>query len=380
MSSLFLERLVRRATGKEPQVTVKPALTVDMIPQVFQPPEEGFGQYSPPSTEAPAKKGQDMMPNPSSPQQANSAPSAAAANAEGSTKQSPESNLPSDLNETNESNIGENTFQATSPKGKLTESHMDENEAIYIPKNTILQAEPANPEASLNAFGDSNVQDKALNLQPSAEQVGEAYLAKEKAKNTSASAERVTLTSNNPALSPSAKNDILPIKQENLDLADSAHTKTSFKVLIQSEQPAESFPEVNVKIKQISNISGQNVLPQNEGLLQILHSHDKAIVPEKNEINESSNLKPTLEDETSTNIQPTKSLGKGLNLESPKPYPSTPTFERRAWLQRDAETTVTVHIGRIEVHAIREAEPAVSSIRSPVLSLNDYLKQRSEEK
>lgn len=46
---------------------------------------------------------------------------------------------------------------------------------------------------------------------------------------------------------------------------------------------------------------------------------------------------------------------------------------------KEVETTVTIHIGRIEVHAVRAPEPRPANLpRAPVLSLSEYLKQESE--
>ena len=63
--------------------------------------------------------------------------------------------------------------------------------------------------------------------------------------------------------------------------------------------------------------------------------------------------------------------------ESPKPYLSQQPITRKPMMQT-AEPTITIHIGHIEVYAVKEQEQPVSSPRAPVVSLGDYLKQRSE--
>lgn len=61
----------------------------------------------------------------------------------------------------------------------------------------------------------------------------------------------------------------------------------------------------------------------------------------------------------------------------PKTYRSIPAREIIERSQVYSEPTVTIHIGRIEVRAIMPPKPFTKA-RIPVLSLKDYLKQRSE--
>jgi hypothetical protein len=67
-----------------------------------------------------------------------------------------------------------------------------------------------------------------------------------------------------------------------------------------------------------------------------------------------------------------------LRAKPPKPVLSVPAMFSKPQLQKEPETIVTIHIERIEVHAVRAPVPSVSLPRNPVLSLSEYLKQRSE--
>jgi len=50
-------------------------------------------------------------------------------------------------------------------------------------------------------------------------------------------------------------------------------------------------------------------------------------------------------------------------------------------VRSEAETVVNIHIGRIEVRAVREQEQSkLVGLSKSSLSLSEYLKQRSEEK
>ena len=60
-----------------------------------------------------------------------------------------------------------------------------------------------------------------------------------------------------------------------------------------------------------------------------------------------------------------------------KPYLSQQPISSKPMVQT-SEPTVTIHIGRIEVYVVKEPEMPVSPPRSPVLSLAEYLKQRSK--
>jgi hypothetical protein len=70
--------------------------------------------------------------------------------------------------------------------------------------------------------------------------------------------------------------------------------------------------------------------------------------------------------------------GRFVKAKSPKPVLPEAAVFSKPQVQKEAENTVTIHIGRIEVHAVREQEKPVSLPRAPVLSLSDYLKQRME--
>ncbi|MCL2643238.1 MAG: hypothetical protein FWD52_06985 [Candidatus Bathyarchaeota archaeon] len=77
---------------------------------------------------------------------------------------------------------------------------------------------------------------------------------------------------------------------------------------------------------------------------------------------------------------PRSSGNRFVKTKSPKPVlPTQTTFSKPPPITpKEVETTVTIHIGRIEVHAVREQERPVNLPRTPVLSLSDYLKQQTE--
>ena len=74
-----------------------------------------------------------------------------------------------------------------------------------------------------------------------------------------------------------------------------------------------------------------------------------------------------------------KSIETKLAAQSQRQVFFEPSLGRKPKVQAETETTVTIHIGRIEVRVVREQEPTVNTPRTPVLSLGDYLKKRSEE-
>ena len=77
----------------------------------------------------------------------------------------------------------------------------------------------------------------------------------------------------------------------------------------------------------------------------------------------------------------TQNIPGELRAKPPKPVlPMNTLFSAKVQSpSKEPETTVTIHIGRIEVHAVRAPEPPVELPPAPVLSLSDYLKQRSEK-
>jgi len=75
---------------------------------------------------------------------------------------------------------------------------------------------------------------------------------------------------------------------------------------------------------------------------------------------------------------PDGNSGKFIKANLPKPVLPVNNVFSKPQMQKEMENTVTIHIGRIEVHAVREQERSVSRPREPALSLGDYLKQRME--
>jgi hypothetical protein len=83
---------------------------------------------------------------------------------------------------------------------------------------------------------------------------------------------------------------------------------------------------------------------------------------------------------TPQNLVTQNTVDDEFRAKPPKPIlPLDTPFFTKLQSPKEAETTVTIHIGRIEVHAVRAPEPPVELPRAPVLSLSDYLKQRSEK-
>ncbi|MDR0493614.1 MAG: hypothetical protein LBH74_08280 [Nitrososphaerota archaeon] len=82
---------------------------------------------------------------------------------------------------------------------------------------------------------------------------------------------------------------------------------------------------------------------------------------------------------TPPNLATQNTVGE-LRAKPPKPVlPVATPFSTKLQSPKETETIVTIHIGRIEVHAVRAPEPPVELPRAPVLSLSDYLRQRSEK-
>lgn len=333
MSSIFLDRLVNRATGKQPQIPISPALTADFIPEPFRLPEGTYPAYRFRYGEPPDFSNPNKLSNSRFPQQTNSNSTTARARAE---------NLPT---QDNEKNILANPTNATISSAETERRLIKEN------KERAESLKEANDESPLDK--DTRHDNKTKVNLPS-KRTSPTYLPEEKVRSqgivVDVSRQNV-FAQTDSASSPNQANTNQrgSITQETMQRTPSTQIET-----------VESPSKASAKIRQISTNSRQNLPLEGEGKPSLMPEHAKQAKVE-------------------VSRQLARSAEETLKPESPKLYPQTPAMERWPRLQKAEETTVTIHIGRIEVHATKEQEKPASPPRGPILSLSDYLKQRSEE-
>jgi hypothetical protein len=322
---------MNRATGKQQQISISPALTPDLIPEPFRLPEGTYpAQFS--LGEPPAH------PNPAN---------VTISNAE------TEGNL-----------IKENKQREASPKKARDESSLEKKESsnkaspktVSLPKDSKLQAETelANQEgASSIPLNNSRVHHNTIKVNQSSKRTSPVYSPEEKVRTQD-------IVANGSRQNVLAQTDYASSPKANTKQRGSIPQETMQNTPSTSIETVESPSKANVKTGQISTNSHQNLPLEGEG--------KPSIMPERaNQV------------EVEVSRQLARSAERTPNSEPPNPYPQASAKERWPRLQRAEETTVTIHIGRIEVHAVREQEKPASLPRGPVLSLSDYLKQRSEE-
>jgi hypothetical protein len=353
MSISFLERLVERATGKQPTVQIKPALTPDMIPEAFQMPEGTLSTYPFQLGEAGANKSQNSYLNLPSHKQVKTDFATAQTNPEKANKPNAKENVPvpidhkkSDmLNRAEDSHVQENLKQSPSLSEEAT-----------FPNETTLQ------NATKKALTNKEMSPSDINSFPKVQERTAVFVVP--SDNGSAELQLREVLKQTGNYPEAARNNGLSAKEISEDQQGiiivakriSVSTNLEKTDTIESEGKSSKAP-FQQKTSSLFEAKEQNETGDYAQRLLEQSAEGGFAVPAQQE------------------SPPIK-----LNLVSIKPYSNIDAAERWPRPQKETENIITIHIGRIEVHVAKEQEQPINPPRSPVLSLNDYLKQRSEEK
>jgi hypothetical protein len=408
MSTSFLERLMDRATGKTPQIQIKPALTVDMIPQAYSSSENAYPTYPPLLGWEPADHKESNRTKIPSPPQNKSAPPEALASAENSNKQestkqptkteSPDTDLFTNV-ETDDGIHKENQSRRQPAKEIHTELTVEQPSLDSPTTKTSLfhaehfaqtTAEPIYQEVNdVVVSPDVSITPK-FKVQPIKPQFNQpakkadiAYLLEKTEPEDKVASEAAQ---QNPFERKTEQISGSQISKPEKNLVDYAQSVIGLAVFPLTERAIESASKTNVTLREILTSSDQSHASK-AGDKQVPEpSIEKAVIPDLKSAKQPSSL-VSIKAKHEVELGPTVGTSKrppiatvpNRAFKSPTFYPSKLSGQRFPSGQKEAESTVTIHIGRIEVHAAKEQEQPLSLPRAPVLSLKDYLKQRSEE-
>jgi hypothetical protein len=355
--SSFLEHLASRATRANAEHIVEPALAPDMVPNPYYKHNSQFAPYAADTVPPAPEVKSETPPAPSSPTTPN-------ANASGMGAHS-------------SSKPRTQRIQTRSAEFALVPNRTEAKASL--PEKTSEVAKPVTPaQASLSQ-----------SRKPAAENALQAPTALNPdlkvAKNQGVAQEIANSSASAASSTPIGTNALLPARREH----EASHSlkKSSEK---STPIPAKTPKEAETKPDEQPKTPSAQVFPAQTNRVQLGFSQEQAAsevevqLPERNSPRSQNGgqfrdkskprqetpleAKPRVELSGARLIaQPPKSLVPDVGSGLPRRTPSS------------KETVVTIHIGRIEVHAAKSQERIVASSRRPALSLNEYLKQRSEE-
>ncbi len=380
MSSTFIERLINRTT-RDRVFQIKPALTPDVLPQIFQPQEPLSEPYS--ESPAPLPYSQKKSSSPTAPSPKQESPlqphtqtliSQSQKQDEPKRPQPTENSL--DIKQEFETSPSKTATVNKQPIEARQQLKREFTQRSFAPSEPITPAEPNAPHQAKEFAGEFDEREK--NIAVLAEKtaletnvkVAPAIRALEHAEAQPAKGQPKLSLLVNEERSAQANQIAKPIDVEPLRDVQ----------FVQREGDASFTPKVNVKINPVLNRPEK----QNSALKIEVSSPSVAVVPRYNGAQEATTLGVVSHKAAEVSTEETVKLHNALIRPaqvSPKVTPEKRVLAQdfKPRLQKETETTVTIHIGRIEVHAPREQEPPVTLPRAPALSLNDYLKKRSEE-
>jgi hypothetical protein len=375
MSSTFVERLINRTTRNK-VIQIKPALTPDVLPQIFQLQELPSEPYS--EHPAPLPYSQEKISSPTAPSPKQDSPvqphtqtlSTQSKQQDEPKRPQPTENLPQEL-ETSPTQTTTVNKQPIEAKQQLKREFTQSSFASYEP---IASAEPNPQRRKADHANGSDVKEKDTVVL--AEKT--ALETNEKVAPTAVEESEVQPTKGQPSLSLSANKERLAHADE---IAKPVKAEPMRDLQFIQRKDEDSFtPKVNVKINQVLN----RIEKQNSNSKVEVSSPSVMVTPRHNGAQEATTSGVASHKATEAL---TKEVSKLHNM-SIRPAESTTKAkmstqglfqEFKPRLPKETETTVTIHIGRIEVHAAKEQEQPITLPRSPALSLSEYLKKRSEE-
>ncbi|MCL1977317.1 MAG: hypothetical protein FWG55_04320, partial [Candidatus Bathyarchaeota archaeon] len=259
----------------------------------------------------------------------------------------------------------ENSINKSTIKPRVTDN-INESHPVYIedtsdlsPKNTSTNIDSKKPPAS-PVFEVREFPDTIVDVAEEASKSSPTFEIRRKSLDTTT----VDVQSDVP---------IMPRLIAKTDHAFSESTIIDVQpnVPIASADKADIFSAPLEKMVETKNQPEKN-MPLASSPYQTQSFTSKTLTPTATSVTPS--LNPVLQVTDNNNDGDSKFI----MAKSPKPVLPVDTVFSKPPVQKEVENTVTIHIGRIEVHAVREQEQPVSLPREPVLSLSDYLKQRLE--
>lgn len=323
MNNLFIKRLINNALSKESPVSIKPTITPDAIPEIFHMPEH---QYPFALLKSPVQSG---LTPPSTPEPSIS-----------------------------EKQLGQ---EATPRQKELTISSKGVNDTKS--SRIVASKKKDNHTQDISTSNIKQAESEATNKKSFIPQAQESFAVKIEKKE-----QKAKIPNSKPKGLPSPNHPSKEKRKELIRESNKREIPIESKVVnITSKDPAQ-VPAFEEAEKSLTDYTKER---RTEERLQdkahgIIHRHTPLLETPQESQKEVVTPKRLIKQ---TKFRPSSV--------SHKEYRLIPTRRRIDKPQQYSEPIVDIHIGRIEVRAVMQ-QKSTAKTSTPILSLRDYLNQRSE--